>query len=139
MAASAKPKKPRIPLEDAITQFGLPLANRDFVRDLAAHVGISACEVTPGFIKAFRADRGSPLRIAAGHTTGFVSREEAKAAAGEGADTWESDRASLWGVTHPVTYTSRNSARAEAPERDHGTCPVHFVALPATGVCDLCD
>ena len=123
-----------------MSQLGIPLDNRPFVRAIAAHVGISGCEVKSTYIKAYRADRGRPLRIAPGWTNGFLSREEAKAAAGEGADTWESDRAPLWGVSHPVTWTGHGGGgRAEAPARDFGMCPVHFVALPATGVCDLCE
>lgn len=93
-----------------------------------------------GYIRADRRHGGPRLQLASGWVDGFISREEAEEAVdGLTSDFWETDRPGLWGCTLPVHGNANQGKASGRVEKTPETCPVHHVALPATGVCDDCD
>jgi hypothetical protein len=127
-------------LDAALEERGIPLENRPLIRSLADYVGIARVEGTTGYLKAVRAGGGPALLINYGWTSGFVSEEEARDAAGDTeVDAWPSERGTgRWGVSHPVHRMRDTSGSRTAPEeRDYGSCPDCFVRRSATGAC-LC-
>ena len=126
-------------LDDAMRVMGIPLENHRFIRQFTAAIGIAGYFRTSSYIKAVRSEEGPALQIAFGFTNGFVSRDEAVAASGNG-EPWPSARGTgLWGLWHPVHgHENQTSSPHRGLERDYGTCPKCFTSYSASGSC-LCE
>ena len=72
-----------VTLDDGFRQLQIPLANQRFVRRIVDVIGIDRFVSTSTYLRAVRSDEGPDLRIAYGWTNGFVSRDEARHAAGD--------------------------------------------------------
>lgn len=118
-----------------------PPENHALIRQVCGAVGATRFYERAGYVKAVRPDGRPALHIHFGWTNGFVSEEEVRSAVGELGSYWRSGRAKkkgLWGVTHPINNLRGKNNRKQA-KPDYGVCPVHFLALPATKICGLCD
>ena len=126
-------------LEQALAAHKIPLENYAVIRRFTDAIGISGFYGTSSYIKAVRRGVGPALNINYGWTNGFVSREEAVAAAGD-VEVWTSSRGTgQWGITHPVHGSpSSGGGGAAAKDRDYGTCERCFMKFTSAGNC-LCD
>lgn len=127
-------------LAQALLAFGVPLENHAYVTRICEQTGTVRYEILPSYVKALRSEGLAPLWIGSGWTIGFSSEAEARAAAGESADVWEStsSRPGSWGVTHPLNRRGVQAGAHRPTDVDLPTCESCFVQLPATGVCDTC-
>lgn len=115
-----------------------PPQNRATLEAIAHNLDLVTFTLRSGYIRADRRHGGPRIQMASGWVDGFTSREEAEAAVdGLTADFWETDRPGLWGCTLPM-HGNACQGGSRAAEKPLMTCPVHHVALPATGVCDDC-
>lgn len=80
----------------------IPMENWPFIQRIVQHIGIDHYEgIKSGrYIKAIRRDGRRMLKIAYGYTAGFLTEEEAVAAAGDVAR--DPSSAGGWYVEHPV-------------------------------------
>jgi hypothetical protein len=124
-------------LDDALTQSGVPHANRALIHRFVEGIGIAAYYETTGYIKAVRSAGGPDLRIASGWSNGFVSEAEICDVLGD-VDRWLSDeRVGLWGVSHPENQIGNGGGGPNSESvRSYGTCSECFLDLPATGQCN---
>jgi hypothetical protein len=124
-------------LDDALTQSGVPHANRALIHRFVEGIGIAAYYETTGYIKAVRSDGGPDLRIASGWSNGFVSEAEICDVLGD-VDRWLSDeRVGLWGVSHPENKIGNGGGGPNSESvRSYGMCSICFLDLPATGQCN---
>jgi hypothetical protein len=126
-------------LPDALAAHRIPIENHALIRRFCDHLNIERYEGRSGYIKAVRRDGGPSLQINYGWTNGFNSEVEARAAVGDDASCWASTRGTgLWGVTHPIHSIGNGGGGTQTTHVDYGTCPQHFLKLPANGVCDDC-
>ena len=90
-------------LSDALREFGMPLANIAAVWHIKSVVGglLSDYRVTAQLIIAKRADGNPEIHIGLGSVSGFISVEEAEAAAG-GRSKRPGKRDGTWRVDLPV-------------------------------------
>ena len=124
-------------LANALAANEIPVGNHALINKFCEYIGIDRYE-DRGYIKAVRADGGPALQIHYGWTNGFQSEAEVLAAVGE-APFWPSERGTgLWGVSHPVNNLDHGGGGPAKHLREYGTCPKHFLKLPATGICGEC-
>lgn len=126
-------------LDDALADFIVPAENHPIVHHLCEHIGIERYVLVESraYLKAIRREAGPILRIHFGYTNGFVTEEEARLAAGSDTNPWESDREpALWGIDHPENRIGQGGGGPAKVQVEYGICPVHHLALPASGVCE---
>ena len=124
-----------------LREFGIPLENHEFIRQMAAELGIVRFVATRSYLKAARPGGGPALNINYGWTNGFMSEEEALRAGGATTEVWPSDRGSgQWGVSHPVNQLRDpdGSSASSGSAKDYDTCPRCFTTFSASGAC-FCD
>ncbi|WP_159599923.1 hypothetical protein [Agromyces humi] len=125
-------------LNEALQAHGIPVENHRFIQAITEQVGIAEYFGTSSYIKAVRQGAGPALNISYGWTNGFRSEEEARRAAGEGANIWPSQRGKgQWGVGHPEHGSGSGGGAPAKVKRDYGVCEVCFTAYSANGSC-LC-
>lgn len=124
---------------DALNRHPIPFENRALVERITDAISIEGYYDAGAHIRAVRNDGEKPLHIAYGWTNGFVSKEEARHAAGD-VTIDPSSRNGLWVVIHPINkiYGAAESSTRGTP-RDHGVCEVPACGMtpPASGLCDL--
>lgn len=125
-------------LQDALLGSGIPEGNHDFIRKIEGHIEFAGFVQTSGYLRADRADGGPSLHIASGWTNGFVTKQEVLDIFGPVHSWGDDERARRWGVAHPENSIGQGGGGGR-PERPDEVCPVHFMVLPASGVCGLCD
>lgn len=140
MTQTPQPERQYASLAHALQAHQIPKENHTFIQRFCEEVRVTSVHERGTYIKAQRSDGGPALQINFGWTNGFRSEEEARRAAGDHAKYWPSRRGTgQWGVDHPVHKARLNPAKPKATRTDFGTCPVHFLRLPATGVCNDCE
>lgn len=130
-----------VTLDDGFRQLQIPLANQRFVRRIVDVIGIDRFVSTSTYLRAVRSDEGPDLRIAYGWTNGFVSRDEARHAAGDAAVIDPSpDRAGqgLFGVRHPENKIRDGSGASTSKQTGMSFCPQCGYALLGDGTCENC-
>lgn len=130
-------------LADALRAFQIPDENHALIKRFCEYIGIERYENCGTHIKAVRVADGPTLNIAYGWTNGFRSEDEVRQAVGDYAEHWPSGRAKksgLWGVSHPINRIGHGGGGAQGRGlTDFGTCEIHFLKLPASGICDECE
>jgi hypothetical protein len=128
-------------LSQAFAAYRYPLENRSLVQRLVDAIGIDHYEgiASRSYIRAIRRGAGRLVHIHFGYTGGLGSEEEILDAVGDvDRGSWSDGRE--WWIVHPLNKL-RGANGAGATSRslsDYGQCPIHFLALPATGRCDAC-
>jgi hypothetical protein len=123
-------------LEDALDSYGIPLENRDFVREFVGKIGISDFFETTNYIKAVRKDGGPDMHISSGWSNGFRSEAEILSIFPNQKERWGDDeRARVWGVWHPLNWSGRATGDSASKQRDYGTCPKCLMNFYPNGTC----
>lgn len=126
-------------LQQALTAREIPVENHALIRRICEHLGINRFEERVGYIKAVRPDDGPALEIHYGYTNGFRSEREARDAVGDERSPWASERGTgQWGVTHPTHAMREANSPLTKSNETYRLCPIHHLALPASGICDYC-
>ncbi len=124
-------------LDEALEDKRIPLENRPMIRAFVVAIGCARFERTTSYLKAGRRDGGPHLQIAYGWSSGFVSREEAEAAAG--IEPWARERKGLFCVTHPVHKGHRGGGVSYEAATSGRICPSCNCEIPlAETVCPDC-
>ena len=130
-----------VTLDDGFRQLQIPLVNQRFVRHIVNVIGIDRFLSTSTYLRAVRSEGGPDLRIAYGWTNGFVSRDEARRAAGDAAEIDPSpDRAGhgLFGVRHPENKIRDSSEASVGKQAGMSFCTQCGYALLGDGTCENC-
>ncbi len=122
-------------IDDALSQFGIPDANRPFIKNFIRRIPISGLFETSGYIKAVRADGGPDMHIASGWSNGFVSEAEVLDVCGDVERWGDDERARVWGVSHPENRIGHGGGGDAGTTRSYGTCPICFMEYSASGAC----
>lgn len=131
----SEPLKQYSSLDDALSKFGIPDVNRPLIQRFVANIGIDSFYETVRYIKAVRVGDGPDLHIASGWTNGFISETEVVEVCGD-IDRWlDSDRPSVWGVSHPENRIGLSSGGDAGTKRTYGVCPICNTEYFANGEC----
>jgi len=126
----------------AMAKARIPAENHQFIRLVAAAIGIAECSAVvtadkPYVIAKWR-DGLPDLRIYYGYTTGFTSEHEIAGFAGSGAARESSSPKGSWYVEHPTNRVHLGRERSRDIRREGGFCGCGM-QLSLTGVCANCD
>ena len=90
-------------LEEALVHRRAPVPNRVFLRTMMSRIPVERLLRADGGITVVRSDGGPDIQVRQGYSVGFMSEEDAIAAAGSEAPRWRSNRRpGMWAVDHPL-------------------------------------
>ena len=129
-------------LPGALAKARVPARNHEFIRAFLQRIGIANLRAVvrddKPYVIAKRSVGEPDLHIYYGYTTGFLSGDEIRAAAGPDAVGRPSSRKGTWYVEHPINQVRPAGEHSKSVRRQAGFCGCGM-QLSLTGACDSCD